>query len=80
MENGKRGQIKPSVLDSPDGDAVEAALVPELRDLFSKYPALLTAGPETAGRALHAIRGVRADVGAVEAVLEALRVEGEILA
>ena len=66
--------------DGLEGATVEASLVPELRDLYSEYPALMYAGPEKVARALCTIRGVRADVRAVEAVLEALRVEGEVLA
>jgi hypothetical protein len=78
MEDEKRGQPTTSVLGTPDVDTGE--LLPEIRGLFSRYPALQYAGPEKAGRALRALRGIRADVCAVEAVLEALRVEGEVLA
>jgi hypothetical protein len=55
-------------------------VVPELRDHFSEYPALAQEVPERTCRALHVLRGVRADVHAIEAVLEALRVEDEVLA
>jgi hypothetical protein len=78
MEDGKRSQSTTSVPGTPDVDTGE--LLPEIRDLFSRHPALQYAGPEKAGRALRALRGVRADVCALEAVLEALRVEGEVLA
>lgn len=67
-----------SLPEAPDVDTRE--LVPELRDLFSEYPALLCAGPHKARRALRVLRGFRADVRAVEAGLEALRVEDEVLA
>ena len=78
MEDGKRGRSITSVPGTPDVDTDE--LLSEIRDLLSRHPALQYAGPEKAGRALRALRGVRADVCAVEAVLEALRVEGEVLA
>ena len=77
MEDGKRGESTTSALGTPDVDTGE--LLPEIRDLFSRYPALQYARPEKAGRALRALRGVREDVCAVEAVLEALRIEGEVL-
>ena len=78
MEGKKRGSAESSLQEAPDVDTVKLLL--EIRDLFSEYPALLPMGPEKARRALRLLRDVRADVCAVEAVLEALRVEGEILA
>lgn len=58
----------------------EPELLPELRDLFHEHPFLAHRGPEAVRRALRALRGVEVDVFAVEGVLEALRVEGEVLA
>jgi hypothetical protein len=80
MMNGKRGRgwAERSLQEAPDADAVE--LLANLRDLFSEYPVLLCVGPEKVARELHILRGIRADVCAVEAVLEVLRVEGEVLA
>lgn len=78
MGDGQRSRVTNSVPDVLDVDTAE--LVPELRDLFSEYPALAQEGPERACRALHVLRGVRVDVHAIEAVLEALRVEDEVLA
>jgi hypothetical protein len=78
MEDGKRGQSTTSVPGTPDVDTGE--LLYEIRDLFSRHPALQYAGPEKARRELYVLRGIRADAYAVEAVLEALRIEGEVLA
>jgi hypothetical protein len=78
VEDGKWDRLASSVPEAPDVDTVN--LVPELRDLFSEYPALLRAGSEKVRRELYVLRGIRADAYAVEAVLEALRIEGEVLA
>ena len=53
-----------------------------LRDLFSQHPAMIYSEPETLGRALHVLRFLpyRPETFEVEAALEALRVEGEVLA
>ena len=56
-----------------------ADLVPELRDLCQEYPFLVHRGPETVRRALRMLRGLEADAFAVEAAIEALRVEGQVL-
>ncbi len=55
---------------------------PALRDLFNQNPAIMHSGPETMGRALYMLRFLpyRPETFEVEAALEALRVEGEVLA
>ena len=78
MEGLGWGRNPTTVPDAPDADTAE--LVPELRDLFSEHPALLSAGPEKVHQDLCALRGIRVDVFAVEAVLEALTADGEVLA
>jgi hypothetical protein len=55
-------------------------VLPEVRDLFSEYPELLGRTPALVRRVLRALRGVESDVFAVEGAMEALRVEGEVLA
>ena len=77
MVENERGRFTTSVSEDLDIDTGE--LVPEMRDLFSEYPALQYAGLEKAGRALHTLRGIRVDACAVEVVLEVLRIEGEVL-
>ncbi len=53
-----------------------------LRELFSQYPAMKRSGAETLSRALFMLRFLpsRPEVFEVEAALEALQVEGEVLA
>ena len=58
----------------------EVALLPEIRDLMSEYPFLAHRDPETVRRALRMLRGVEAPESEVATVLEALTVEGEVLA
>ena len=57
----------------------EVELLPEIRDLFSKYPCVAHRSPEAVGRVLLVLRGVEAPESEV-AALEPLRVEGEVLA
>jgi hypothetical protein len=54
-------------------------LLPELRDLLTEYPWLTRRGPEAVRHALRRLRTIEADVFAVEAALEALEIEGEVL-
>ena len=63
-----------SIPDSP------AETLADVRDLISECPFLASRGPETLRRALRALRGIEASDFEVEAVLEALRVENEVLA
>ena len=79
MEGNERGQRSFTTSVPEDLDINTGELVPDMRDLFSEYPALQYAGPEKAGQALHALRGIRVDACAVEVVLEALGIEGEVL-
>jgi hypothetical protein len=64
-----------------DSPTSEAEVLPVLRELFSQHPALTRSGAETLSRALFMLRFLpyRPDVSAVEAALEALEVEGEVL-
>jgi hypothetical protein len=57
-----------------------AYLSPEVRDLLAEHPPLALRGPEAVARSLRALRGVEADAFDVAVVLEALSVEGEVLA
>jgi hypothetical protein len=79
VEGNEQGQRSFTTSVSEDLDIDTGELVPEMRDLFSECPALQYAGPEKAGRALHALRGIRVDACTVEVVPEALRIEGEVL-
>ena len=56
-------------------------VLPTVRELFSQYPAMTQSGPETLSRALHVLRflAYRPETFEVEAALEALRVEEEVL-
>jgi hypothetical protein len=54
-------------------------LLPELRDLFHGRPFLAHYGPETVSEALRAYRGVEAEPVAVEAAMEVLLIDGELL-
>jgi hypothetical protein len=65
----------PNIIHDPN-------VLPALRDLFSQHPAMMHSGSETLGRALYMLRFLpyRPEVFEVEAALEALRVEGEVLA
>jgi hypothetical protein len=56
-----------------------SGLLPELRDLFHEHPFLSHRSPETAARALRTLRGVEADVFAVEVAMEALEGEEGVL-
>jgi hypothetical protein len=58
----------------------EVELLPEIRDLFSEYPFVAHRSPEAVRRALLVLRGVEAPESEVEAALEPLRVESEVLA
>ncbi len=58
----------------------EPNLLPEIRDLLCEYPLLAHRGPDTVRRALLALRGVAASGFDVEAVMDALRIEDEVLA
>ena len=57
-------------------------VLPTLRDLFGQHPGMIHSGPETLGRALYMLRflSYRPETLEVEAALEALRVEGVVLA
>jgi hypothetical protein len=57
-------------------------LLPALRELFSQHPAMMQSGYDTLGRALFVLRYLpyRPEPVAVEAALETLAVEGEVLA
>jgi hypothetical protein len=57
----------------------EPELLPDLRDLFHERPLLAYRGPETVRHALRMLSDISTDVLAVEAAMEALVVEGEIL-
>jgi len=58
------------------------AVLPALRDLFGQHPSMTQSGCETLGRALFVLRflSYRPEPFAVEAALEALRIEDEVLA
>ncbi len=58
----------------------EPEVLPAVRDLLQEHPFLARRRPETVRHALRGLRGIEADVFAVEAALDALRVEGEVLA
>jgi hypothetical protein len=68
--------IAPStnILHDPD-------LLPALRELFSQHPAMIQSGCDTLSRGLFVLRYLpsRPETFQVEAALEALLVEGEIL-
>jgi hypothetical protein len=55
-------------------------LLPEIRHLIGEYPFIAHRSPETVRRALLVLRGVEAPESEVATVLEALTVEGEVLA
>jgi hypothetical protein len=56
-------------------------VTPALRELFSQHPVMVYSGPETLGRTLHMLHFLpcRPETSEVEAALEALQVEGEVL-
>jgi hypothetical protein len=58
----------------------EVEPLPEIRDLIGEYPFLAHRDPETVRRALLMLRGVEAPESEVATALEALSVEGEVLA
>lgn len=58
----------------------EPEVLPAVRDLLQEYPFLVWRRPEAMRHALRALWGIKTDVFAVEAALEALTVEGEVLA
>lgn len=58
----------------------DTELMAELRGLFGEYPFLAYRSADTARRVLRTLRSTEADVFAVEFAMEALRVEGEVLA
>jgi len=58
----------------------EGEPLPEIRDLIGEHPFLAHRDPETVRRALLVLRGVEAPESEVASVLEALTVEGEVLA
>jgi hypothetical protein len=62
--------------------SAEPEVLPALRELLSQYPAMKRSGAETLSRALFVLRFLshRPDGFAVESALEALYVEGEVLA
>jgi hypothetical protein len=57
-------------------------VLPALRDLFSQHHGAIRSGPETLARMLQVLCFLpyRPEVAEVEAALEALAVEGEVLA
>jgi hypothetical protein len=59
---------------------LEVEPLPEIRDLIGEYPFLAHRDPETVRRALLMLRGVEAPESEVATALEALSVEGEVLA
>jgi hypothetical protein len=64
----------PNIIHNPN-------VLPALRELFSQHPAITQSEPETLSRALCVFRYLPHDPEpfAVEAALEALRVEGMVL-
>jgi hypothetical protein len=64
---------------SPSRNIPGDELLPEIRDLISEYPCIARRSPEAVDRALLVLRGVEAPESEVAAVLESLRVEGEVL-
>jgi hypothetical protein len=60
----------------------ESELLPALRELFSQHPTATRSGPETLARLLWVLRYLpyRPLVFEVEAALEVLSIEGEVLA
>ena len=60
----------------------DPSLLSALRELFSQHPVMTQSGCETLSKALFVLRYLpyRPEPSAVEAGLEALRVEGEVLA
>jgi hypothetical protein len=60
----------------------EPDVLPALRELLGQHPAMTQSGPETLSRALYKLRFLpyRCEPFEVEAALEALLVEGEVLA
>jgi hypothetical protein len=65
----------PNIIHDPN-------VLPALRDLFSQHPAMKQSGPETLSRALRVLcyLSYRPETVEVETALEALRIEGEVLA
>jgi len=65
----------PNIIHDPN-------VLPALRELFSRYPAMMQNGPETLSRALFVLRYVpyRPKPFEVEAALEALVLDGEVAA
>lgn len=62
------------------GNPLDNEPLPVLRGLLSERPSLARCGPEIVRRALWTLRGVKADPLTVEAAMEALQIEGELLA
>lgn len=58
----------------------EPEVLPAVRGLLGEYPCLAHRSPETVRQGLRTLRGVEAEAFAVEAALEALEIEGEVLA
>ena len=61
---------------------VPDSLLPALRELLSRHPSAASASPEWLARRLHALRYVasRPDEFEVQSALEALVLEGEVVA
>jgi hypothetical protein len=57
-------------------------VLPALRDFLGQHPAMMQSGAESLSRALYMLRFLpyRPETFEVEAALDALRVEGEVLA
>jgi hypothetical protein len=68
--------IEPLRSDTTDDPGVLFAL----RDLFSQYPTAAQIGPERLADLLRRYEAVRVHESQVEAALEALAIEGEVLA
>jgi hypothetical protein len=60
----------------------DPSILPALRGLFGQHPGMIHSGSETLGRALHVLRFLPycPQTFEVEAALDALQVEGEVLA
>jgi hypothetical protein len=58
-----------------------ADVLPALRELFGQHPTMTQSGPESLSRALYVFRFPphRPPTFEVEAALEALRIEGEVV-
>ncbi len=64
---------------SPQQIIQDPDVLPAVRDLLQEHPFLARRRPETVRHALRALRGIKTDVFKVEAALEALTIEGEVL-